>query len=490
MESIPSGLIWEPPPAPPQLWGSPLTLPLTLAAFSTYPGPFLLTLDCQRDILHSIPWIWSAGVLSRLPTPQWRAPLVPGAAAPDLAPTTSACGQKPGFLSAVPRGPDATIARNKYFWLLARTKEMTTDTISPGTSLPLTLRPVKGLIHAESTKRARPGSTGTVILPKGVNPRADDAHPLLNSQFCLSRHPSSLLSTPSQGKSEECAKDDSVTSQLGLILGSLLLYVQNGPSGHAPGQKLAGPIHAQCRGQDPVTLGVQSKLLHLDLPNCEMKEITVCPQGHPKDKSKGSWNCPQAEHVCYTCHLLESWAWDEPLSQTPQGEGRGWVRGHSTPGPSVTALDSSGTRHQQGHAAWGGGTSCGDWAEPTCLITPRPVWAGAPRGQRSALSSQDPGSSASAQASCRSEPPGHSHGGARHSSSGRSGRTRTSRIPTRLGWQQGTGRASSGGDTEQGSSLSRRRWRASTPTKNLARLHSACLTAIRGAEAGPQEKRY
>ena len=89
---------------------------------------------------------------------------------------------------------------------------------------------------------------------------------------------------------------------------------------------------------------------------------------------------------------------------------------------------------------------------------------------------------------CRSGPPGHSHGGARHSSSGRSGRTRTRRIPTRLGWQQGTGRASSGGDTEQGPSLNRRGWRASTPTKNMARLHSACLTAIRGKEAGPQEK--
>lgn len=73
-----------------------------------------------------------------------------------------------------------------------------------------------------------------------------------------------------------CKRLDSVTSELGLILGSLLLYVQNGPSGHAPGQKLAGPIHAQCRGQDPVTLGMQSNL-HLDLPTCEMKEITVCP---------------------------------------------------------------------------------------------------------------------------------------------------------------------------------------------------------------------
>lgn len=145
---------------------------------------------------------------------------MPGAAAADLAPTTSACGQTPGFLSAVPRGPDAIIARNKYFWLLARTEEMTTDTISPGTSLSLTLRPVKGLIHAESTRRARPGSTGTVILPKGVTPWADDAHPL-NSQFCFSRQPSPPLSTPSQGKSEECAKDDSVISQLGLILGSL-----------------------------------------------------------------------------------------------------------------------------------------------------------------------------------------------------------------------------------------------------------------------------
>lgn len=74
-----------------------------------------------------------------------------------------------------------------------------------------------------------------------------------------------------------CKRLDSVTSQLGLILASLLLYVQNGPSGHAPGQKLAEPIHAQCRGQDPVTLGMQSNLLHLDLPTCEMKEITVGP---------------------------------------------------------------------------------------------------------------------------------------------------------------------------------------------------------------------
>lgn len=213
MESIPSGLICVPPPAPPRLQGSPLTLPLTLAAFSTNPGPFLLTLDCQRDILHSIPWIWSVGVLLHRPVHTTvESPLVPGAAAPDLAPTTSACGQNPGFPSAVPRGPDATIARNKYFWLLARTKEMVTDTISPGTSLPLTLRPVKGLIHAESTRRARPGSTGMLILPKGVTPWADDAHPLLNSQFCFSRQPSSPLSTPSQGKSEECAKDLTLSS--------------------------------------------------------------------------------------------------------------------------------------------------------------------------------------------------------------------------------------------------------------------------------------
>lgn len=89
---------------------------------------------------------------------------------------------------------------------------MVTDTISPGTSLPLTLRPVKGLIHAESTRRARPGSTGMLILPKGVTPWADDAHPLLNSQFCFSRQPSSPLSTPSQGKSEECAKDLTLSS--------------------------------------------------------------------------------------------------------------------------------------------------------------------------------------------------------------------------------------------------------------------------------------